>query len=53
MNIISVKGNYPQITLRNIIEIAIETGMRRGEILKKNILKITLLIPITKNGHQR
>ena len=24
-----VKGNYPQTTLRNIIEVAIETGMRR------------------------
>ena len=28
-----VKGNYPQQILRNIIELAIETAMRRGEIL--------------------
>ena len=26
-----VKGNYPQIHLRNIIELAIETAMRRGK----------------------
>ena len=54
--IILVKGNYSQYTLRNIIEIAIETGMRRGEILnikKEHIKADTLLIPITKNGHQR
>ena len=54
--IILVKGNYSQNTLRNIIEIAIETGMRRGEILnikKEHIKNQTLLIPITKNGHQR
>ena len=28
-----VKGNYPQQILRNIIEVALETAMRRGEIL--------------------
>ncbi len=38
------------------VEMAIETGMRRGEILnikKEHIKNQTLLIPITKNGHQR
>ena len=51
-----VKGNYPQQILRNIIEVAIETGMRRGEILgiqSEHIKGQTLLIPITKNGHPR
>ena len=35
-----VKGNYPQQTLKHIIELAIETGMRRGEILNIHILLI-------------
>ena len=51
-----VKGNYPQQTLRNIIELAIETAMRRGEILNvkpEHIKGQTLLIPITKNGDER
>ena len=51
-----VKGNYPQQALRYIIEFAIETGMRRGEILNINQEHIkgqTLLIPQTKNGHPR
>ena len=51
-----VKGNYPQQTLRNIIELAIETAMRRGEILnikQEHIKGQTLLIPITKNGDER
>ena len=51
-----VKGNYPQIKLRNIIEVALETGMRRGEILNikhEHIKGQTLLIPITKNDHPR
>ena len=51
-----VKGNYPQQTLRNIIELAIETAMRRGEILNikpEHIKGQTLLIPETKNGHPR
>ena len=51
-----VEGNYPQQTLRYIIEFAIETGMRRGEILnikQEHIKSQTLLIPITKNSHQR
>lgn len=51
-----VKGNYPQQTLRYIIEFAIETGMRRGEILnikQEHIKEQTLLVPETKNGHPR
>ena len=51
-----VKGNYPQQTLKHIIELAIETGMRRGEILNikpEHIKGQTLLIPITKNGNPR
>ncbi len=51
-----VKGNYPQLKLRNIIELAIETGMRRGEILNiktEHIVGQTLLIPQTKNGYSR
>ena len=51
-----VKGNYHQIRLRNIIEVALETGMRRGEILKiksEDIKGQTLLIPETKNGYSR
>ena len=51
-----VKGNYPQQTLRHIIEFAIETAMRRGEILNikpEHIKGQTLLIPETKNGHAR
>jgi integrase len=51
-----VKGNYPQQTLRHIIEFAIETGMRRGEILnikQEHIKGQTLLIPQTKNGYPR
>ena len=51
-----VKGNYPQQTLRHIIAFAIETGMRRGEILNiksEHINGQTLLIPQTKNGYPR
>ena len=51
-----VKGNYPQQILRNIIELAIETAMRRGEILNikpEHIKGQTLLIPVTKNSHPR
>ena len=51
-----VRGNYPQQTLRHIVEFAIETGMRRGEILNikvEDIKEQTLLIPQTKNGHPR
>jgi integrase len=51
-----VKGNRPQAVLRNIIEVALETAMRRSEILNirpENIKGHTLLIPFTKNGHPR
>ena len=51
-----VKNNYPQQILKHIIELAIETGMRRGEILNiksEHIKGQTLLIPQTKNGHPR
>ena len=51
-----IKGNYPQVTLRNIIEVALETAMRRSEILNikpEHIKGQTLLIPETKNGHPR
>ena len=43
-------------TLRNIIVVAIETAMRRSEILhvqSENIKGQILLIPRTKNGHSR
>ena len=43
-------------TLRRIIVVAIETAMRRGEILNikpEHIKGQTLLIPETKNGHPR
>jgi integrase len=51
-----VKGNYPQVKLRMIIELALETAMRRGEILNikpEHIKGQTLLIPETKNNHSR
>ena len=51
-----VKGNYPQVTLRCIIELAFETGMRRNEllnILPEHIKGQTLSIPLTKNGDER
>ena len=51
-----VNGNYPHQILRQIIIIALETGMRRGEILrieKDNIKDKTLFIPHTKNGEPR
>ena len=51
-----VKGNYPQQTLRHIIEFAVETAMRGGEILNikpEHNKGQTLLIPETKNGHPR
>ena len=51
-----VNNNKVNSKLKAIIELAIETGMRRGEILKieKHHLKNkTLEIPITKNGTPR
>ena len=51
-----VKGNYPQQTLRNIIEVALETSLRRNEILNikpEHIKEQTLFIPHTKTGSPR
>ena len=51
-----IKGNHTNQTLKQIIEIAYETGMRKSEILnvkKEHLDNQTLLIPETKNGHQR
>ena len=51
-----VKGNYNQQGLRDIIEIALETGMRRGEILNihnNDINSKILTINQTKNGCSR
>ncbi len=50
------KIQNPNISL--VIQFALETGMRRGEILDVrmehvNIKNSTLLIPNTKNGHER
>lgn len=44
--------------IKSLIEFAIETGMRRGEVLRVqwkhiNYSSRVLLIPITKNGHSR
>ena len=41
-----------------IVEVALETAMRRGEVLQMkwgdvNLIKRTLYIPMTKNGHPR
>ena len=51
-----VKRNYPQQSLRYIIEFAIETGMRRSEILKlkwENIENGIASLYNTKNGDDR
>ena len=51
-----VRGNYPQKTLRDIIEIAIESAMRKSEILNiksEHIKEQTLFIPHTKTGSPR
>ena len=48
-----MKGNHTSQIMRDIITIALETGLRRGEILnirKEHILDKTLLVPIRKNG---
>ncbi|MDP7241736.1 MAG: site-specific integrase [Rhodospirillales bacterium] len=46
------------LLLRPLVQLAVETGMRRGELLNIhwediNFEKRTLRIPITKNGHAR
>ena len=51
-----IKGNHTNQTLKQIIEIAFETGMRKSEILnikREHLHNQTLLIPESKNGHQR
>ena len=48
-----IKGNHTSRLMQSIIGIALETGLRRGEILnirKEHILKDTLIIPLRKNG---
>ena len=48
-----MKGNHTSQIMRDIITIALETGLRRGEILnirKEHIFDKTLLVPIRKNG---
>ena len=48
-----MKGNHTTQIMRDIITIALETGLRRGEILnirKEHIFDKTLLVPIRKNG---
>ena len=50
-----LKGDYTSQLMKNIISLALETGMRRGEILNiknEHILKNTLLIPLRKNGQK-
>jgi len=47
------KGNHTGELMRNIINLAIETGLRRGELLaieKEHIKENTLIIPHRKNG---
>ena len=51
-----VNNNEMNSKLKAIIELAIETGMRRGEILKiqqHHMRGRTLMIPLTKNGVSR
>ena len=50
------KGRTP--LLESVIQLAIETGLRRGELLnihwqELDLKKRTLLVPVTKNGHAR
>ena len=50
-----LKGNHTSQLMKSIISLALETGMRRGEILNiknEHILENTLLIPIRKNGRK-
>ena len=47
------KGNHTVEIMRNIINLALETGLRRGEILgikDEHIKDNTLVIPVRKNG---
>ena len=51
-----VNNNKVNSKLKAIIQLAIETGMRRGEILQieqQHLKDRTLIIPLTKNGHSR
>ena len=51
-----VHGNYTHPLLRSIVLLAIETAMRRGEILnikREHIKDCTLYIPKTKTDHPR
>ena len=46
-------GNHTPLFMRQFIELALETGMRRGELLgiqQEHIQRNTLLIPKRKNG---
>ena len=51
-----LRNNVINPKLKNIIALAIETGMRRGEILQiqpQNIKDRILILPMTKNGSSR
>jgi integrase len=53
-----IVNNSESILLEHIVIVAVETGMRRGEIVAikgkhLDLAKRTLLIPITKNGESR
>jgi integrase len=51
-----LRNNTINPKLKNIIALAIETGMRRGEILQihpHNIKDRILVLPMTKNGSSR
>ena len=48
-----LKGNHTSKLMKDIIALALETGLRRGEILnirEEHILNKTLIVPIRKNG---
>lgn len=53
-----ILSNSESMLLSNIVTLAVETGMRRSEITSIqgkhiNLVKRTLLIPVTKNGEAR
>lgn len=53
-----IVSNSESLLLKNIVSLAVETGMRRSEIATIegrhiNLDKRTLLIPVTKNGEAR